>query len=379
MHDRARCRAVLTQCIFARSRVFKSNVGSGYKQLMTMSMNATVLANRLVSRARLRHLQVLMRVAELGTVKRAAEAIGLTQPAVTHALADLERLLECILFLRHARGMQATPAGLALVPVARRILATLHEGAEQVVALAGTATSAVRVAAIDSALSGLLGRAIPEFIRAYPHILVQVTQADPVEQAAMVEHREVDMFVCRAPSVTPAGWRFMPLLEDRFVVVAAPGHRLLRRSNVGLEQLVQADWLIAPADSPSRRAFDMLFADQPERPRTCGLISRVPSLFWSMLTSEKLVSILPLSFVRQMVDDGLLRELPLDRELPFDPIGVLVPVAEIGDSARELVCFLEAFTDRESSKAVASPATRTAKKAAGRAVGQDTIIKRCQN
>ena len=48
-----------------------------------MSASATVLRNRLLSRARLRHLQVLVYVAELGSVRKAAEAIGLTQPAAT--------------------------------------------------------------------------------------------------------------------------------------------------------------------------------------------------------------------------------------------------------------------------------------------------------
>jgi DNA-binding transcriptional LysR family regulator len=52
-------------------------------------LSATVLRNRLLTRARLRHWQVLVRVAELGSVRRAAEAVGMTQPAVTHVLADL--------------------------------------------------------------------------------------------------------------------------------------------------------------------------------------------------------------------------------------------------------------------------------------------------
>ena len=78
-----------------------------------MSANASVLRNRLIARARIRHLEVLVRVAELGSVKHAAEVIGLTQPAVTHVLSDLEALLECALFLRHARGMRPTPIGAA--------------------------------------------------------------------------------------------------------------------------------------------------------------------------------------------------------------------------------------------------------------------------
>ena len=67
-------------------------------------VSATVLRNRLLSRARLRQLHLFVKVAELQTVKRAAEAVGITQPSATLALADLEQLLSCPLFLRHSRA-----------------------------------------------------------------------------------------------------------------------------------------------------------------------------------------------------------------------------------------------------------------------------------
>ena len=73
--------------------------------------SASVLLNRLQARARLRHLQVLVKVAELRNLRRSAEALGLSQPAVTQLLADLERLVELPLFERHARGVRLTDAG----------------------------------------------------------------------------------------------------------------------------------------------------------------------------------------------------------------------------------------------------------------------------
>jgi len=84
-----------------------------------------VLLNRLLARARFRHLQVLLQLAELGSVRRAAEAIGMTQPGVTQLLAELERLLETALFQRHARGVRLTPAGADLLPMARQMMLSL--------------------------------------------------------------------------------------------------------------------------------------------------------------------------------------------------------------------------------------------------------------
>lgn len=317
-----------------------------------MKSTATVLRNRLIARARIRHLQVFVRVAELGSVKRAAEEVGLTQPTVTHALADLEGLIECALFLRHARGMRLTPVGQALLPVARRALATIDDGAEQVVALTGYASGVVRVAAITAAIAGLLVRAIPEFGRRHPEVLVQLQEADPLQQSELVSRGEVDILLCREPSVTPAGWRFVPLFEDRFAIVAGPGHPLLRRGRVGMPQLCEATWLLAPTSSAAREAFDHLFAGQPSPPRTSPVVTRVPAMFWAMLTREPLLAILPVSFARQLIDAGQIFEVALDRELPFEPTGMLLPAEGLGEGGQTLARFLETFAAGERAKPV---------------------------
>jgi DNA-binding transcriptional LysR family regulator len=317
-----------------------------------MKTTATVLRNRLIARARIRHLQVFVSVAELGSVKRAAEAVGLAQPTLTHALADLEALLECALFLRHARGMRATPAGQALLPVARRILASIDDGAEQVVALTEYASGVVRVAAITAAIAGLLVRAIPEFANRHPEVLVQLQEADPLQQSALLTRGEIDISMCRSPSVTPAGWRFVPLFDDRFAVVAGPGHPLLRRRRVGMAELCKATWLVAPTTTAAREAFDRLFAEQPSPPRTSPVVTRVPAMFWAMLTRQPLLAILPASFARQLIDAGQIFELSLDHELPFEPTGMLLPVEGLGEGGQTLVRFLEAFAAQERAAPV---------------------------
>jgi DNA-binding transcriptional LysR family regulator len=308
-----------------------------------VNSNASVLRNRLVSRARIRHLQVFVRVAELGTVKRAAEAVGLTQPAATQAVADLEALLECRLFLRHSRGMLPTPVGHALLPLARRILLAIDDGAGQVAAMAGEATGVVRVAAITGALAGLLVRAIPAFSARHPDVVVHLHEADALQQAALVERGDVDLSLCRAPDVTPQGWRFVALMDDRFAVVAGPGHPLLRRRRVGVAQLGRATWLNTPAGTAAREAFDRLFADAPAPPRTSPVITRSPAMLWAMLSQQPLLALLPLTFARQLIDAKLLFEVSLDTALPFEPLGMLLPTAEPGPATRTLAGFLEAF------------------------------------
>ena len=96
-----------------------------------------------------------MRLGELNSIRRTADALGLSQPAVTQCLADLERLVEIRLFDRHARGLRVTRAGRDVLPLARRMLDALAEASEALTAARQREEGVVRVAAITGAVGGL--------------------------------------------------------------------------------------------------------------------------------------------------------------------------------------------------------------------------------
>eukprot|EP01041_Mallomonas_annulata_P030950 gene30950-53179_t len=96
----------------------------------TLKPSASALLQRLLARGKFRHLQVLLRLAELGSVQRTADAIGMTQSAITQTLAYVEALLEVRLFQRHARGVRPTAICSDLLPVARQLLQGVAQGAE---------------------------------------------------------------------------------------------------------------------------------------------------------------------------------------------------------------------------------------------------------
>lgn len=102
--------------------------------------SAAVLNARLLGHARLRHLQLLVAVADHGTLKRAAEHVGMSQPAATQAMGEFERLLESPLFERLPRGMRATAAGQTVLPVVRQILQALEVSIEALAAQQAGAT-----------------------------------------------------------------------------------------------------------------------------------------------------------------------------------------------------------------------------------------------
>jgi DNA-binding transcriptional LysR family regulator len=308
-----------------------------------MQINATVLRNRLLSRAKLRHLQVFVKTAELGSVKGAAEAVGLSQPSATQVLADLELLLECRLFLRHSRGMTLTSIGDGLLPLARRFVGLVDESATQVAALAGHAGSVVRIAAITAGVAGLLAEAIPAFIRAHPAIRVHLQEVDAARQAALVTNGDVDCAISRTPAVIPEGWEFIPLLRDRFAVIAGPHHPLAQKPVLTLEDLLGATWLSMPVSVPARGVLDALFAESSTQPTLFNAITASPGMIWALLSQEPLLALIPLSVVKQLLDAGLLVELPIAQKISFDEIGLLMPRESRGEAVDTLCTFMKRF------------------------------------
>jgi DNA-binding transcriptional LysR family regulator len=300
---------------------------------LSTQLSATTLRNRLLARARLRHLDVFVKVADLQMVKRAADAVGITQPSATQALADLEALLECSLFLRHAQGMALTTAGELLLPLARRMLGLVEDTATR-------AAGVVRVAAISAAVGGQLGDALPAFARLHPHVLVELVEADVKRQAELMAQHDIDVAICRCPPVLPAGWSFTPLWTDRFGIVARTTHPLAGVREVSMDDLLAHTWLVPPSSIAARAAFDRFFDDHSAAVRHYSVVSASPVMLWTLLSQEPLLSLVPLSVVQRFLQTGQLIQIAWPDAMPFDPIGVLVPETGRGPALNSLLEFL---------------------------------------
>ena len=310
-----------------------------------MSANGTALRNRLISRARLRNIQVFVKTAELGSVRLAAEAAGMAQPSASQSLAELESLLESTLFLRHSRGMTLTAVGRALLPLARRLLTVVDESADRVAALQGSASGMVRVAAIAAAVHGFLLEALPRFSRDNPDVVVHLEEMEGKRQLALIADAELDLCLCRHPGTLPEGWRFQPLAPDGFTIVCHPRHPFGRGRLIPLDQLASETWLTVPVSLAARRALDRLFENAPQFPAMHTVVTTVPALISELLKTERLLALMPRRLVLREIEAGQLAEVPLPVDLPLHDIGMLLPSAQADPALQKLSAFLCKFAD----------------------------------
>lgn len=305
-----------------------------------MQPTASALLNRLLARGKFRHVQVLLKLAELGSVQRTAAAIGMTQSSATQALAYIEQLLETQLFHRHARGVRPTPACIDLLPVARQIMQGMNAGAEMIAARHRQGQGVVRLVASASAINGMLVNALTQFNQRAPSVQVHMREAEGEDQLLAVARSEADLVACRQPSVVPEGWQFMPLVDDEVVVVCAADHPLARRRRVDDAELAQQLWVMAPAGAMTRESFDEFAAGLEKMPRTHPLVTRNLTLLVHLMQQREALCMLPLSFVRHLIEGHELAQVKTNEALPMLPLGLLQPAVPMNDAVARLSSFL---------------------------------------
>ena len=280
-----------------------------------------------MARARLRHLLLLVRIAELESLQKAAEAIGLSQPGATHALAEIESILGSPLFERHSRGMRPTALGHALLPLVRIAIQQMQACAETVAAMNMGGAGVVRIAAIGAAVSGLLAKVLPSFSTAHPEVAVDVRPAAIDELLKLMEESSVDLLACREPAQMPANLEFLPLLSDRYAVVCRADHPLAKRRAVPIGELANAVWLVPPPTGIAARDFDLLCRTLGIVPSACWVSGRSVLLTLAMVQQRDLLVFIPRNTIVQLLDTGLMVELNCGSEFttPLSPVGLVVP------------------------------------------------------
>lgn len=173
----------------------------------------------------LRHLAAFTSIVATGSLGRSAEALHITQPALSRTIKRLEDTVGAELFERHSKGMQLTTIGRALLPHAELLLLEARHATEEILALQGLAKGVIRVGAVGSIASSVLPQAIGEVLKRWPGLQVQVLEGvwDRLTDA-LVKH-EVDLVLAMdAPdsaeivAIRDCRW------EDRSFVVAAQNH-----------------------------------------------------------------------------------------------------------------------------------------------------------
>lgn len=293
---------------------------------------------RLMARARLRHLQLLVAIADESSLKRGAEDVYMSQPAATQALAELEHLIEVPLFERHARGMRLTPSGEALIPAVRHMLKALRDSTASLEALQQGASGLLRVGVIAAVATAMLGDRVLRFCRKHPSMRVEIVEDVQDHLTQQLLTGSLNLVLGRRPVPVPQRLHFEPLRADEAVVIASPDHPLAGRTGLALDDLLEFAWMRASRGLWVRGVFDDLFERAEVRPRLHPMSVGSLGPLIEILRDGSTIALIPASLARTLCHWGLAVTLDATLDTPRGELGVIAPADALDDPVlREFV------------------------------------------
>jgi DNA-binding transcriptional LysR family regulator len=313
--------------------------------------------DHLLRRLKLRELQMLLVVAEAGSMARAADRLSITRPVVTKTISDLERTLGVRLLDRRRSGIEPTAVGQALLRRSVAALDELRHGLKEVSWLARPGTGDLSIGCSEYMAAGLVPAVIDRLSRNYPALSFRMTLGDGDSlQLRDLRERKVEFAIARMlrPEPEPDIDAETLFYEDVFVA-AGPGNRWLGRRKVTLAQLASDAWIFAPPEvmegSPVVAAFGKLGLSVPQA-RVLGLSLPLRN---GLLATGNFLTIVPGSVMRFGAERRLLTTLPI--EMPRWQL----PVAILTVKGRTLSPLAQLFliSVRETAKALTARISRS--------------------
>lgn len=274
-----------------------------------------------------RHLLALVTIADAGSVHRAAQQLGMPQPALSRQLAEAERLLDARLFDRSSHGTVPTAAGAAVLPRCRLLLRMLgsmrdigHQRRPQI--LLGCVQRSMH-----TIIPTVLGRwqALHEPMDSRGEPLLRVLEGDSLTLWRLLLEGKLDFAVLREQP-QPRGDTHPLLVEhlydDQTGIICAHDHPGLGQGEIALERLLDFGWALPQVGRTSRTILDHMLAERGLAPIQPVIEARFFESLIDVVASTRLLSIAPAVVVRKYVQSGQLRILRVRPALPATPISL---------------------------------------------------------
>lgn len=214
----------------------------------------------------IRQMRTLLAIQKHGKISAAARALGLTSPAVTLQLQQLEQELGCQLFLRTKSGAQPTEIGQIAIETAYRVINELTSLEETVQAHNGVAAGTIRLGVVSTG-KYFAPRVIAAFTAVHPGISMTLVAANRTEIIQKLHDHDIDIALMGRP---PTTFKVNATLfgDHPLVFIASPDHPLVGQLDISKEELAEQKFIVRERGSGTRSSFEFFMADTIEGLRT---------------------------------------------------------------------------------------------------------------
>jgi DNA-binding transcriptional LysR family regulator len=274
-------------------------------------------------RFKLRDLHVFFTVVQRGSMGKAAQQLGISQPAVSEVIADLEHALGVRLLDRSPRGIEPTIYGSALLKRSITVFDELKQSVRDIEFLANPLVGEIRIGCPESH-AFISSAIIDRLSRRYPEIVVHVVTAQPATlEFRELRERQVDLLLGRVSApLENDDVQVEILLEDRLLVVAGADNPWTGRRKVDLAELINERWLLLPSNNVISSLIAEAFAARGLAvPRES--VSADVNVRLHLLSTGRFITIFPESLVQSIAERWSIKPLPINLGIQAPPVGIV--------------------------------------------------------
>jgi len=289
-------------------------------------MNRARTVPLLPTRLKTRQIVLLLELEQKRSLLHAANSIGMSQPAASRLLAELEDTLGVRLFERHARGVEPTWYGEILTRHLRSATSEIRRAEEEIAALKSGLAGSASIGTVVTPATSLVPMAVAQLKQHHPRILVRIERDHSDVLVARLLKGELDLAVAIARVGDAADARelqFVPVGDEPQSVIARSGHPLAGKRGLRISDLAGQAWILPPAGTALRVELDAMFMTHGLEPpmNVVEATSLIVALNLLQLT-DMLVS-LPEVAVRPFCKAGLLTVLPVKLGVRMESFGII--------------------------------------------------------
>ncbi len=308
--------------------------------LASQSTRRADLPERFASAVTSASLKALNAVAQATSEARAAELLGLSQPAVHRALRMLEDLVETALFQKTARGTRLTPSGEAMLRRTKLAFAEARAMESDIAAWRGEVRGRVIVGALPLSVAMVLPKAVHQVLRQHPEVEVTVIDGTYESLTQQLLSADIDMIIgaLRLDAVGDEV-RQEVLFRDDLAVMACAGHPCLSATDLTLADLLQYDWVVPLHNTPAGIALERIFSQQGLPLPAHQLQANSPSITRALVIQTGRLALTSRGQVLADDDTGQLRVVPL--ALPGTSRSIGITMRSLGEPSPDLRVLLK--------------------------------------
>ena len=226
---------------------------------------------------------------------KAAERLFVTQPTMSHRLAELETQIGTPLFDRSGKAVRLTQAGEVFRSYAKRCIDEIDAGCSALAELEGLQRGVLRIGVTQSFIHKLMPPILGEFFGSYPAVRLQVEETTALQIEQGLADGRLDLGIAFAPTVLE-DTELEPILEERLMLVTGRDHPLAPRQRMPIAELQGWPLALLTRDFSTRRLIETYFAQVGiDPPVVCE--TNTITLMLGLVKSCNVVSVVPESAI----------------------------------------------------------------------------------